>query len=193
MYEFIEGRIIEKTPANIIIQDGGIAYYISISLYSYSNLPETGNCRIYIHQVIREDAQMLLGFHGKAEREIFRHLISVSGIGANTARIILSSLSPDEVSMAILEENVSLLQSIKGIGAKTAQRLIIDLKDKVAKGVRIDELFIPQRNTIREESLSALVALGFIKKHAEKAVGKLLSENSELTVEEVVKLALKLL
>ena len=193
MYEFIEGRVIEKTPANIIIQDGGIAYNISISLHSYSTLPETGDCRIYIHQVIREDAQILFGFISKAEREIFRHLITVSGIGANTARLILSSLSPQEVSMAILEENVALLQSIKGIGAKTAQRLIIDLKDKVAKGTKFDELFIPQRNTIREESLSALVALGFIKKHAEKAVGKLLSESPELTVEEVVKRALKLL
>jgi Holliday junction DNA helicase RuvA len=193
MYEFIEGRIIDKTPANIILQDGGIAYNINISLHTYSTLPDTGSCRIYIHQVVREDAHILFGFFSKAERDIFRHLITVSGIGANTARIILSSLSPNEVSMAILEENVALLQSIKGIGAKTAQRLIIDLKDKVAKGTKIDELFNPQRNTIREESLSALVALGFIKKHADKAVGKLLTENPELTVEEVVKRALKLL
>ncbi len=193
MYEFIEGQIIEKTPANIILQDGGIAFYINISLHSYTSLPETGTCKIYIHQVIREDAHILFGFISKAERETFRHLISVSGIGANTARIILSSLSPNEVSHAILEGNVGLLQGIKGIGAKTAQRLIIDLKDKVAKGAKGDELFIPQRNTIREESLSALVALGFIKKHAEKTVGSLLSENPELTVEEVVKQALKLL
>jgi Holliday junction DNA helicase RuvA len=193
MFEFIEGRIVEKTPAFLILQDGGTGYYINISLFTYSGIAAEGVSRVYIHQVIREDANILYGFHTKQEREIFRFLISVSGIGANTARMILSSLSPDEVTQAIMEGNVSVLQGIKGIGGKTAQRIIVDLKDKIAKGVNIDELFLTERNTIREEALSALVALGFGKKQAEKVVGKLLSKEPGLTVEEVVKQALKLL
>ena len=193
MFEFIEGRIIEKTPAYLVIQDGGTGFYVNISLFTYSGITDEGITRIYIHQVIREDANILYGFHSKQEREIFRHLISVSGIGANTARVILSSMNPDEVTQAIMEGNVSALQGIKGIGAKTAQRIIVDLKDKIAKGVDIDELFISERNTIREEALSALTALGFGKKQAEKVVGKLLTQEPGLTVEEVVKQALKLL
>lgn len=193
MFEFIEGRIIEKTPAYLVLQDGGTGYYINISLFTYSGIPIEGESRVYIHQVIREDANILYGFHTREEREIFRLLISVSGIGANTARMILSSLNPDEVTQAIMEGNVSALQGIKGIGAKTAQRIIVDLKDKIAKGVNIDELFISERNTIREEALSALTALGFGKKQAEKVVHKLLSKEPDLSVEEVVKQALKLL
>ncbi len=193
MYEFIEGVIVEKSPAHVVIQDGGIGYYINISLFTFPKLPASGITRIYIHQVVREDAQILFGFLTRDEREIFRHLISVSGIGANTARVILSSLSPGEVSQAILEGNVPLLQSIKGIGGKTAQRIIVDLKDKIHKGAKVDELFLSERNTIRDEALSALVALGFAKKQVEKVTGKLLSEQPDLTVEEVVKQALKLL
>jgi len=193
MYEFIEGVIVEKTPAHLVLQDGGAGYFINISLYTYSGLPESGVVRVYIHQVIREDANILFGFLGRNERETFRHLISVSGIGANTARVILSSMTPDEVSQAITEGNVSALQSIKGIGGKTAQRIIVDLKDKIHKGGKIDDLFISERNTIREQSLSALVALGFAKKQVEKVIGKLLTEKPDLTVEDVVKQALKLL
>lgn len=193
MFEFIEGRIIEKTPAYLVLQDGGTGYYINISLFTYSGIPAEGESRVYIHQVIREDANILYGFHTREEREIFRLLISVSGIGANTARMILSSLNPDEVTQSIMEGNVSALQGIKGIGAKTAQRIIVDLKDKIAKGVNIDELFISERNTIREEALSALTALGFGKKQAEKVVNKLLGKEPDLSVEEVVKQALKLL
>jgi Holliday junction DNA helicase RuvA len=141
--------------------------------------------------VVREDAQILYGFGGREEREIFRMLISVSGVGANTARLILSSLSPDEISQAILAGNVSVLQGIKGIGAKSAQRIIIDLKDKVGKGAGIDELFFSQDNTSRQEALSALVALGFQKKTVEKILTRILSEQPELSVEEVVKAALK--
>ncbi len=193
MYEFIEGLVVEKTPAHVVIQDGGVGYHINISLYTYSGIPATGIARVYVHQVVREDAHILFGFGGKYEREIFRHLISVSGIGANTARVILSSMTPDEVSQAIMEANVTALQSIKGIGGKTAQRIIVDLKDKIYKGVKTDELFLPERNTIREESLSALVALGFVKKQVEKVVAKLLAEKPDLSVEDVVKQALKLL
>ena len=193
MFEFIEGRIVEKTPAHIVLQDGGIGYFIQISLFTYSGLPESGNSRIYIHQVIREDAHILFGFFTREEREIFRQLISVSGIGSNTARVILSSMTPDDVIQSIMAGNVAALQSIKGIGGKTAQRIIVDLKDKVAKGAHIDELFLTERNTIRDEALSALVALGFVKKQAEKVVGNLLAKNQGMAVEEVVKQALKLL
>lgn len=193
MFEFIEGKVAEKTPAYLILQDGGIGYYINISLFTYTKLPDNGIIRIFIHQVIREDANILFGFRTKEEREIFRQLISVSGIGANTARVILSSMTPDEVAQSIMEGNVSALQAIKGIGGKTAQRIIVDLKDKIAKGVNIDDLFLPERNTIRDEALSALVALGFAKRQAEKVVGKLLSQQPEMEVEDVVKQALKLL
>jgi Holliday junction DNA helicase RuvA len=141
--------------------------------------------------VVREDAQILYGFAGREEREIFRMLISVSGVGANTARLIISSLSPDEISHAILSGNVSVLQGIKGIGAKSAQRIIVDLKDKVGKGAGIDELFLSQDNTSREEALSALVALGFPKKTVEKILTRILSEQPDLSSEEVVKAALK--
>jgi len=193
MFEFIEGTISEKNPANLILQDGGIGYLINISLYTYSSLPESGNVKIFIHQVIREDANILFGFGTRDEREIFRQLISVSGIGANTARLILSSLTPGEITHSILEGNVSALQAIKGIGGKTAQRIIVDLKDKVGKGANINELFISERNTIREEALSALVALGFVKKQAEKVIGRILTQQPDVSVEEVIKQALKLL
>lgn len=193
MFEFIEGKIVEKTPAHLVLQEGGVGYYINISLFTFTGLPNEGIIRIFIHQVIREDANILFGFRTKEEREIFRQLISVSGIGANTARVILSSMTPDEVARSIMEGNVSALQAIKGIGGKTAQRIIVDLKDKIAKGVNIDDLFLSERNTIRDEALSALVALGFVKKQAEKVVGKLLSQQPKMEVEDVVKQALKLL
>lgn len=193
MYEFIEGEIVQKTPASVVIKDGGMAYLIHISLHSFSTLSDPPFQRLYLHQVVREDAHILYGFTSPEEREIFRQLLSVSGIGPNTARIILSSLSPDEVREAILQGNVPVLQGIKGIGAKTAQRVIVDLKDKIGKSEGLDELFLSERNTIREEALSALVALGFGKKQVEKAVGKLLSEKPAQTVEELIKEALKLL
>lgn len=193
MYDFIEGKLAEKSPAGVVLQDGGVGYSINISLFTYSQLPEAGHCRLYVHQVVREDAILLFGFSGKEEREIFRQLISVSGIGANTARMILSSLSPDELTRAILGEDLHTIQSVKGIGTKTAQRLILDLKDKIGKGAKSDGLFLAGRNTIREEALSALVALGFVRKQAEKAVGTLIAGNPQLSLEELVKQALKLL
>ena len=191
MYEYIEGEFVEKSPAHLIIQAGHLAYFVHISVFTYSQISNQTTGRIYLHFVVREDAQILYGFGGREEREIFRMLISVSGVGANTARLILSSLSPDEISQAILAGNVSILQGIKGIGAKSAQRIIIDLKDKLGKGVGIDELFFSQDNTSREEALSALVALGFQKKTIDKTVTRILSEQPELSVEEVVKAALK--
>ncbi len=191
MYEFIEGEFVEKSPAHLIVQAGHLAYYINISVYTYSQVSNQTAGRIYLHFVVREDAQILYGFGTREEREIFRMLISVSGVGANTARLILSSLSPDEIAHAILAGNVAVLQGIKGIGAKSAQRIIVDLKDKVGKGAGIDELFLSQDNTSREEALSALVALGFPKKTVEKILTRILSEQPDLSAEEVVKAALK--
>lgn len=191
MYEYIEGDFVEKNPAHLIIQAGPLAYHIRISVFTYSQVSNQLSGRLYLHFVVREDAQILYGFANREEREIFRMLISVSGVGANTARLILSSLTPEEITQAILAGNVSVLQGIKGIGAKSAQRIIVDLKDKVGKGAGIDELFFSQDNTIREEALSALVALGFPKKTVDKAVTRILSEQPELSVEEVVKAALK--
>ena len=191
MFEFIEGEFVEKSPAHLVVKASHLAYYIHISVFTYSQVSNQASGRLYLHFVVREDAQVLYGFSSREEREIFRALISVSGVGANTARLILSSLSPEEVTQAILAGNVSLLQGIKGIGAKSAQRIIVDLKDRVGKGAGIDELFFSQDNTSREEALSALVALGFPKKNVEKILTKILSEQPELSVEEVVKAALK--
>jgi holliday junction DNA helicase RuvA len=191
MYEFIEGEFVEKSPAHIIVRAEHLAYYIHISVFTYSQISSQTEGRIYLHFVVREDAQMLYGFSSREEREIFRLLISVSGVGTNTARLILSSLTPGEVTQAILAGNVSVLQGIKGIGAKSAQRIIVDLKDKVGKGAGIDELFFTKDNTTREEALSALVALGFPKKTVEKILTRILSEQPELSVEEIVKAALK--
>ncbi len=191
MYEFIEGDFVEKSPAHLVVSTGHLAYYIHISVLTYSTVSNLPGGRIYLHFVVREDVQMLYGFSTRSEREIFRLLISVSGVGANTARLILSSLTPDEITQAILAGNVAVLQGIKGIGAKSAQRIIIDLKDKVGKGAGIDELFFSQDNTSRDEALSALVALGFPKKSVEKILTRILSEQPELSVEEVVKAALK--
>ena len=191
MYEFIEGDFVEKSPAHLVVSTGHLAYYIHISVLTYSTVSNLPGGRIYLHFVVREDVQMLYGFSTRSEREIFRLLISVSGVGANTARLILSSLTPDEITQAILAGNVAVLQGIKGIGAKSAQRIIIDLKDKVGKGAGIDELFFSQDNTSRDEALSALVALGFPKKTVEKTLARILSEQPELSVEEVVKAALK--
>jgi Holliday junction DNA helicase RuvA len=191
MYEFIEGEFIEKSPAHLIVRAGPLAYYVHISVFTYTQISTKDRGRIYTHFIVREDAQMLFGFSSRDEREIFRMLVSVSGVGANTARLILSSLSPEEISQAILAGNVTVLQGIKGIGTKSAQRIIVDLKDKVGRGAGIGELFFSQDNTNREEALSALVALGFPKKAVEKILTRILSEQPDLSVEEIVKAALK--
>jgi Holliday junction DNA helicase RuvA len=191
MYEYIEGKIIEKTPTFIVIEAGNVGYFINISLNTFTRLTEKNQCRLFMHQIIRDDAHLLFGFIDKREREIFRHLISVSGIGANTARLILSSLTPDDIVKAINEGNVFLLKSIKGIGIKTAQRIIVDLKGKVGKEAEMTEIFMTESNTIQEESLSALVHLGFTKSVVDKVIRQILVDKKDLTVEEVVKEALK--
>jgi Holliday junction DNA helicase RuvA len=193
MIEYIKGKITELNPAYLVIETAGVGYFVNISLHTYSQLngPESPEITLPVHEVIREDAHQLYGFSGKAERELFRLLISVSGVGPGTARMVLSSLKPDEVERAISESNVSLLKSVKGIGLKTAERIIIDLRDKVVKIAGLDE-FSPQRdNTIRDEALSALTMLGFVRSASTKVVEKLLAENKDLTVEELIKHALR--
>ena len=192
MFEYIHGKITGLTPANAVIEAGSVGYFIHISLNTYSLVNGKDQTKLYLHQVVREDAHLLYGFAELAERELFRLLISVNGIGSSTALMMLSSLNPEEIRSAILEENVNLLKSVKGIGAKTAQRVIIDLKDKLGKVPASDQILIsPQNNTIRDEALSALVMLGFARKNIEKEIDKILQANSNLTVEQVIKMALK--
>ena len=191
MYEFIKGKIAEITPAEVIIETESIGYFIHISLNTYSQINKQEEVKLFLHQVVREDAQMLFGFAEKSERELFRMLISVSGIGAGTAVMMFSSLSPNDIKKAILEENVGVLKSIKGIGAKTAQRVIIDLKDKIGKSSVGDQIFINGSNTVFEEASSALVMLGFAKKNINKELTTLMQKNPNVSVEELVKIALK--
>ena len=190
MITHVKGRLVEKNPAFVVIDCNGIGYLLRISLHTYSQIGESESCMLYTHLSIKEDAHTLFGFTEREERELFRHLISVSGIGPNTAQMILSSLSPADAQQAILAENVSLLKSVKGIGGKTAQRIILDLKDKLAKqGIVVDQSF-GQHNTTREEALSALTMLGFSKNAIEKVIDKELQEGA-LEVEELVKRVLK--
>jgi Holliday junction DNA helicase RuvA len=191
MYEFIRGIIVERNPAHIIIESGGIGYFINISLNTYSKFNQKKEGLIYLHQIIRDDAHVFYGFAEKSERDLFRNLISVNGVGSNTAIMMLSSLNPDEIAVAVTTENVAVLKAVKGIGIKTAQRIIIDLKDKLGKLYDTDQIFHSPNNTILNESLSALVMLGFVKRDAEKVVAKILQEQPQTTVEGVIKLALK--
>lgn len=192
MYEFIRGKIIQLSPAHAVIETNGIGYYIHISLNTFSQLQGKAEGLLYMHFSVREDAHVLFGFYSEVEREMFRLLISVSGVGPNTARMMLSSMPASEVKRAICDENVTLLKSIKGIGSKTAERIIVDLKDKVT--VDLNEEFVsPVNNTLKVEALSALEVLGFSRKHSEKVLEKLITENPAITVEQLIKQALKVL
>ena len=191
MYEYIRGTIAEISATNVIIEANGIGYFINISLNTYSVLNGQKEAKVFLHQVVREDAHTLYGFADNNERQLFRNLISVNGVGASTAIMMLSSLSADELIAAVTTENVTVLKAVKGIGAKTAQRIIIDLKDKLGKLPETGQILPSVDNTIRNESLSALVMLGFAKKDAEKIVTKILQEQPEATVESVIKQALK--
>ena len=193
MYDYIKGEITELTPTFVVLENNGIGYLMHISVNTYSVLQLSTNEKLYVHQVVREDAHLFFGFKSSQEREVFRLLISVSGVGANTARMILSSLMPLEVANAIASENIRILQNIKGIGAKTAQRMIIELKDKMLKIHGADENVLPQYNTSTEEALSALIMLGFQKTQVEKALTAITRDNKGLSVEELIKLALKVL
>jgi len=187
----IKGRLIEKTPTYVVIDCNGVGYEIKISLNTFSSIGDNDVCTLLTHFVVREDAQLLYGFKETSERELFRLLISVSGVGSATAMMILSSLSPNETKQAILNSDVNTLKSVKGIGAKSAERIIIDLRDKIGKVESSSINSISTNNTVKEEALSALVMLGFGKSPAEKALNKVMTGGEELTVEELIKRTLK--
>jgi Holliday junction DNA helicase RuvA len=191
MIDYIKGTITQMNPTFITIETGGIGYFINISVSTFSKLEGKPEVRILIHEVIREDSHLLFGFADSSERDIFRLLISVTGVGANTARMMLSSISPEEIEKAILGSDVNILKSVKGIGLKTAQRIIVDLKDKVGKHAGSGEIFAFSDNTSREEALSALVMLGFAKNAVSKVLDIIVREQKNLTVEDMIKRALK--
>src|SRR6056297_1298483 len=191
MYEFISGEIKEIYPTYIVLENSGIGFFINISINTYTQISGQENCKLYIYEAIREDAHQLYGFYEKNERDIFLLLISVSGVGANTARMMLSSLRADEIQDAILQGDVNVLKSIKGIGAKSAQRIIVDLRDKVGKTETNEQLISTLNNTIKDEALSALVMLGFPKAKVDKLINNILKEQKDLTVEDLVKESLK--
>ena len=191
MITYIKGKLVEKNPTDVVIDCNGVGYLLNISLHTFSQIPDNENLKLYAHLQVKEDSHTLYGFSSLAEREIFRLLISVSGIGSSIARTMLSSLTPKQVRQGIATSDVALIQSIKGIGAKTAQRVIIDLKDKILKIYDIDELSVSQSNTGKDEALSALEVLGFVKKQAERVVDKIIMSQPEANVETIIKLALK--
>jgi Holliday junction DNA helicase, RuvA subunit len=191
MIDYIKGTITQITPAFITIETGGVGYFINISLTTFSKLEGKTDLKVLVHEVIREDAHLLYGFADKEERDIFRNLISVTGVGASTARMMLSSLTPAEIEKSIIGSDVGLLKSVKGIGLKTAQRIIVDLRDKIGKQAGSGEIFALADNTRRDEALSALVMLGFAKGAVSKVLEKIVREGKDLTVEEMIKRALK--
>ncbi|MGB0402759.1 MAG: Holliday junction branch migration protein RuvA [Salibacteraceae bacterium] len=194
MIEYLKGRLIEKNPVYAVIECSGIGYFVNISVNTFESMGSDELTKLFIHEVIREDSRSLFGFTNVGERVLFRHLISVSGVGANTARVILSSYKPGDIQSAILNDNVDLLKSIKGIGAKTAQRIVIDLRDKIQKDEPQLEISSLSDNTLKNEALSALMALGFDKNRSVKVLQKVSANIDENTgVEQVIKEALKLL
>jgi Holliday junction DNA helicase RuvA len=192
MFEYIKGPIADLTPTYVVVECAGVGYFVNISLQTYSSLDGKKEVLVYLHQVIRDDAHLFFGFASKDERELFRLLISVSGVGANTARVILSSMSATEIQKVIMQADINALKQIKGIGLKTAQRIVVDLKDKVSgKDLGSAQLFTSINNTTRQEALSALVMLGFNKSAVEKVLDQLLKVESTQTVEGLIKQALK--
>ena len=191
MIAHLQGKLVEKTPTEVIIDCNGVGYHINISLHTYSLLPASDSIKLFTYLQIKEDSHTLFGFVEKSEREIFKMLLSVSGIGASIARTMLSSLEPKQIIHAIASADVVTIQSIKGIGSKTAQRVILDLKDKVLKLYDLDEVSMSQSNTNKDEALSALEVLGFIRKSAERVVEKIIKENPDASVENIIKFALK--
>ncbi|MTH16156.1 Holliday junction branch migration protein RuvA [Flavobacterium sp. LC2016-01] len=191
MIAHLQGKLVEKNPTEVVIDCGGVGYHVNISLHTFSLIPNADFIKLYTHLQIKEDAHTLFGFVEKSEREIFRMLLSVSGIGANIARTMLSSIEPKQIINAIASGDVGVIQSIKGIGSKTAQRVILDLKEKVLKLYDLDEVSVVQNNTNRDEALSALEVLGFVRKASEKVVEKIVKEDPEATAETIIKKALK--
>ncbi len=191
MIDYIKGTISGITPTFLTIETGGVGYFINISLNTFTKLDGKTEYRLLVHEVIREDAHLLFGFADKEERDIFRLLISVTGVGAGTARMMLSSLNPAEIEKAVIGSDVHTLKGVKGIGLKTAERIIVDLRDKIGKQGGSGEIFPAADNTRREEALSALVMLGFARGAVLKALDKIIREDRNLTVEEMIKKALK--
>ncbi|MCF6168677.1 Holliday junction branch migration protein RuvA [Lutibacter sp.] len=191
MITHIRGKLVEKNPTYVVIEANGIGYWLNISLNTFSLLPDNEAILLYTHLSIKEDSHTLYGFISKTEREIFKLLISVSGVGPSIARTMLSSMTTDEIQQAIGSGNVGAIQSVKGIGAKTAQRVLLDLKDKILKTFIIDEVSFAESNTNKNEALSALEVLGFNKKHSEKVLDKILLEYKTSSVEVLIKKALK--
>ncbi|PQB05145.1 Holliday junction branch migration protein RuvA [Aureitalea marina] len=191
MITHLKGRLVEKNPTVVVIECNGVGYEVQISLNTFSKLPDTENVSLFTHFLVREDAQILYGFSSVFEREMFRMLISVSGVGASTARTMLSSLSPEQVRESIAAEDVATIQSIKGIGAKTAQRVIVDLKDRILKTYGMTDVSVVSSNTNRDEALSALETLGFARKAAEKVCNAIVKEQPDASVEDIIKAALK--
>ncbi|MDT0293450.1 Holliday junction branch migration protein RuvA [Mesonia ostreae] len=191
MIEYLKGKMTQKNPTDVTVECGGVGYFLNISLHTFSLLPENENILIYTYLQVREDAHTLFGFMEKSEREMFKKLISVSGIGASIARTMLSSLSPAQIVEAITTENVPEIQSVKGIGAKTAQRVIIDLKDKLGEIEASGQISTVQRNSHKDEALSALETLGYTRKQSEKLVSKIIKSDESASVETIIKLALK--
>lgn len=193
MYEFLQGEVLELTPTFVVLDCGTTGWMIHISLQTFSQLQDKKNARLFVHQIIREDAHLLYGFASKEEREMFRLLIGVSGVGAATARLLLSSLTAQELQQAIVTGNIKVLQGVKGIGQKSAERLVVELKDKLGKLGPVDHLLVPKYNTSREEAFSALITLGFAKNQVEKLLDKIIMQNPQHTpsVEELIKQALR--
>ena len=192
MYDYFNGKLVFKAPTHVILEVGSIGYHIHISLTTYSHIKDQENCKLFVSFQVREDAHTLYGFATEGERHLFNHLISVSGIGPNTGRMMLSSSTPEEIHSAIVNGQVALIQKIKGIGPKTAQRVILELQDKLKK--QGDDALLPlpiAKQSVPDEALSALVMLGFGKSQVEKVLASIVQTNEALTVEQIIKLALK--
>lgn len=187
----IQGQLVEKNLTDVIIDCAGVGYFVEISLHTYSLIPDGNLVKLYTYMLVREDAHRLFGFMEKSEREVFKLLISVSGIGANTARTMLSSLDPSQIAQAIANGDVRTIQSVKGIGAKTAQRVILDLRDKILQVLEDPQISVLPSNRGREEALSALETLGYMRKQAQKVVDKILTTQPDATTEQLIKEALK--
>src|SRR5690606_26734999 len=191
MYAYLNGRLAYKAPTHVVIDVSGVGYHVHISLHTYSQIKDREQCKLYISFQVREDAHTLFGFADEGERQLFEHLISVSGIGPNTGRMILSSITPEEIQSAIIQGNVPLIQRIKGIGPKTAQRMVLELQDKIKKQGPDVWVASPSRQSVPEEALSALVMLGFARAQAEKVLTGIIRTAPDLTVEALIKEALK--
>lgn len=192
MYDYFSGKLIFKAPTHVILDVGGIGYHIHITLTTFSQIKDQENCKLYVSYQVREDSQTLYGFATEGERQLFNHLISVSGIGPNTGRMMLSSINPEEIQSAIVNGQVNIIQKIKGIGPKSAQRLILELQDKLKKQGPDALIALPKsQSSIPEEALSALVMLGFVKNQAEKVLNSLVNAEPDQNVEQLIKAALK--